>query len=296
MEGEADWFEGHALSHGESASYLVARDVLRNMLGIQLDTPSAQAELALRDDLEQVMPQKASEIYPYLAHLLEIHLDEESARRIRYLEGEALHRQIIQSIQEYVIARSQQTPLVLVWEDLQWADPSSLTLLEALVPVTQQCALLLILVYRPVLDSGVWACHQKVSEIMGVAHNVVELSPLTPAECGQLLDNLLGAEALPENVRRLIITKAEGNPFYLEEVIRSLINQGVITRSADDRRWIAAAGLDEIKLPDTLQGVIMARVDQLDPQTKRVLQIASVVGRNFPYQVLDKVVDRVAGG
>lgn len=296
LSGQADWFEGRALSHAESASYLVTRDVLRNTLGINLETLSAQAEMALRAELEQVMPARAAEIYPYLAHLLEIHLDEESARRIRYLEGEALHRQIIQAVQDYVKARTEQLPLVLVWEDLHWADPSSLTLLESLLPLTRQCALLLVQLYRPVLDSQVWRYHQNINHHIGDAHTVVKLAPLTTAESGELLDNLLGANALPEKVRRLIITKAEGNPFYLEEVIRSLINQGAITRSADGLSWVAAAGLDEIKLPDTLQGVIMARVDQLDPQTKRVLQIASVVGRNFPYNVLDKVLARLAGG
>ncbi len=296
QSGQADWFEGRALSHAESASYLVTRDVLRNMLGINLETLSAQAEMALRTELEQVMPARAVEIYPYLAHLLEIHLDEESARRIRYLEGEALHRQIMQSVQDFVKARSGLSPLVLVWEDLHWADPSSLTLLESLLPLTRQCALLLVQLYRPVLDSQVWNYRQNIGNLIGDAHTVVKLAPLTTTESGELLDNLLGADALPEKARRLIITKAEGNPFYLEEVIRSLINQGAITRSADGLSWLAAAGLDEIKLPDTLQGVIMARVDQLDPQTKRVLQIASVVGRNFPYNVLDKVLARLAGG
>lgn len=296
QSGQADWFEGRALSHAESASYLVTRDVLRNMLGINLETLSAQAEMALRTELEQVMPARAAEIYPYLAHLLEIHLDEESARRIRYLEGEALHRQIMQSVQDFVKARSGLSPLVLVWEDLHWADPSSLTLLESLLPLTRQCALLLVQLYRPVLDSQVWNYRQNIGNLIGDAHTVVKLAPLTTTESGELLDNLLGADALPEKARRLIITKAEGNPFYLEEVIRSLINQGAITRSADGLSWLAAAGLDEIKLPDTLQGVIMARVDQLDPQTKRVLQIASVVGRNFPYNVLDKVLARLAGG
>ena len=289
---KADWFEGRALSHGESSSYLVARSVLGNMLGLGLETSSAEAELLLRTELEQCMPDHVTENYPYLAHLLEIHLDEAEAQRIKYLDGEALHRQILQSVQNYVLARTRQMPLVLVWEDLHWADPSSMALLEALAPVTQQCALLLILIYRPVLDSRTAVYHQKIDEITGDAHKVVRLSPLNAAESGQVLDDLLGPDALPKKIRELIITKAEGNPFYLEEVIRSLINRAAITRSDDNQGWVATPELDDIKLPDTLQGVIMARVDQLDPDMKHVLQVASIVGRDFPHKILEQVLKR----
>ena len=293
---KGDWFEGRALSYGESASYLVARDVLSNMFGLNLETSSAEAELILHTDLEQCLPEQATEVYPYLAHLLEIHLDEESAQRIKYLDGEVLHRQILQSIQTYILARTKQTPLILVWDDLHWADPSSLALLEALVPLTQHCALLLILMYRPVPDGQMSIYHQKIGEIVGNAHRVVRLTPLKPEESGQMLDALLGPDALPVKIRDLIITKAEGNPFYLEEVIRSLINQEVIKQSDNDQAWGATPGLDDITIPDTLQGVIMARVDQLDPDMKRVLQIASVIGRDFPREVLERVLTRVVRG
>ncbi|MDH3676153.1 MAG: AAA family ATPase, partial [Anaerolineae bacterium] len=229
LDSTADWFEGRALSYGENASYLVARGVLRSILGLGPETSSAEAELALRTELERCVPDQIAEIYPYLAHILDIHLDEESAKRIKYLEGEALHQQISQSVHNYILARTNQTPLILVWEDLHWADPSSLSLLEVLIPATQACALLLILIYRPRLYSRAWAFHQKIGELAGDTHKIIELSPLTSEESGQLLDNLLGPDALPATVRQLIVSKAEGNPFYLEEVIRSLINSNAIT-------------------------------------------------------------------
>ena len=126
-------------------------------------------------------------------------------------------------------------------------------------------------------------------------HKVIKLAPLTPQQSGQLLDNLLGSGALPETVRELIVAKADGNPFYLEEVIRSLINSEAITQAPDNQGWLTTPGLSEIRLPNTLQGVIMARIDKLEPETKRVLQIASVVGRNFPYKILEQVVRQMAG-
>jgi predicted ATPase len=292
MSGQAEWAEGRALSYGESASYLIVRIIVRNLLGVDLETPPAEVGLVLRNEIDHLLPGQMTDIYPYLAHLLEVPLDTNSAQRIKYLEGEALSRQILNSVRDYIQAKTKRTPLVLVWEDLHWADPSSLSMLEMVVSLTQQSPLLLIFVYRPIRDGRVWSFHQKLKETQNGNRVVIEPAPLTPAESGQLLDNLLGA-ALPDQTRALIINKAEGNPFYLEEVIRSLIEQGAIVRSEDNQRWMATASLSHIELPDTLQGVIMARIDQLDPQSKRILQVASVIGRNFPYEVLSRVIDKV---
>jgi class 3 adenylate cyclase len=295
QEAQATWVEGRALSYGESASYLVARDVLRNLLGLGLETSSLEGALILRAAVEQLFPDQAADIYPFLAYLLEFNLDNEATQRIKYLEGEALHQQLLQAVRSYILACTGQSPLVIVWEDLHWADPSSLRLLETLLPATRESALLHLLIYRrPLRDSRIWEFQQKIDRLMPAGHLIIELAPLNRAESGQLLDNLLGAEALPNPLKELIIGKAEGNPFYLEEVIRSLIDSQAIVH--DQGRWMAASGLDKIKLPDSLQGVIMARIDQLDPKTKRTLQIASVIGRNFPYEVLARVLDKTAIG
>jgi class 3 adenylate cyclase len=292
MDGQAEWAEGRALSYGESASYLVVRIMLRNLLGVSLETTPAEVGFVLHNEIEHLLPGQTAEIYPYLAYLLEVPLDGASAQRIKYLEGEALSRQILQSIRDYILAKAKRAPLVLAWEDLHWADPSSLSFLETVVPLTQQCPLFLIFVYRPIRDGRVWSFHRKLEETLDGNHIIIQPAPLTLAESGQLLDNLLGM-ALPDRIRELIISKAEGNPFYLEEVIRSLIERGAIMRSEDNQRWVIMPDLNQIELPDTLQGVIMARIDQLDPKSKRVLQVASVIGRYFPYQVLSRVIDKV---
>jgi class 3 adenylate cyclase len=286
---QADWAEGRALSYGESASYLVAREVLCSLLGVSPEASPQEVGYALRDEVERLFAQQTTEIYPLLAHLLEVPLDDEAAQRLKYLEGELLHQRLFQATQQFLLAKARQKPLVLVWEDLHWGDPSSLALLEALLPLTQQSPLLLIMIYRPAREGRIWAFHQKVSERMGAAHRVVELKPLTQTESGQLLDNLLGHTELPVKVRQLILSKAEGNPFFIEEVIRSLIDAGAVTRSPGGLSWQTMAGIEEVTIPDTLQGVIMARIDRLDPETKHTLQVASVIGRTFSHQVLAQV-------
>jgi class 3 adenylate cyclase len=287
---QVDWAIGRALSYGESASYLVAREVLRSALGVGPEAATAEVGQTLRAEVERLFAGHTAEVYPYLAHLLETPLDESAAQRLKYLEGEALHQRILQAVRQYLQAKTRQQPLVMVWEDLHWGDPSSLELLEFLLPLTQSSPLLLILIYRPAREQRIWAFHQRVKTRMGEAHRVITLSPLTYQESSYLLDNLLESSPLPPQIRQLILNKAEGNPFYIEEVIRSLIDSGGLTRAAAGQGWVATAAIGDIAIPDSLQGVIMARIDRLDPETKRVLQVASVIGRTFPYQLLADVV------
>ena len=116
----------------------------------------------------------------------------------------------------------------------------------------------------------------------------LHLSPLSDDDSQQLVNNLLDVTALPDAVRQLILTKAEGNPFYVEEVIRMLIDRGSLRRQ--DGAWEVTRDLSEVEIPDTLQGVIMARIDRLPEDAKRTLQIAAVIGRRFQVKVLETVL------
>ncbi|GAB4444430.1 MAG: hypothetical protein Kow0031_26890 [Anaerolineae bacterium] len=288
----AVWASGRALSHADNASYLVARDTLRHLLAFEAGMPPAEVAQHLHNQIEAALPGQSAEIYPFLAHLFDLPLHDEDKQRVAYLSGGVLHQRILQAAQQFIVGQAQQMPLALIWEDLHWADPSSLELLESLLPLARQHPLLLVLIHRrPIKGSKIWHFHQNVCQhYANSVHQAINLPPLTDADSHQLLQNLLGADALPEPTRRAIVQKAEGNPFYLEEVIRSLIHSGDLTFAGG--RWSASTRLDRITLPDSLQGVIMARIDQLDPQSKRVLQIASVIGRNFPVDVLASVLQQ----
>lgn len=283
------WANTAAPSYGTHASYLAARLLFHDLLGVHDEAGPTEVAAALSQEIEAWLPGQTADIYPYLGRLLELPLDKSWGQRVRYLEGDALHQRILQAARSYILAKASQNPLVLVWDDLHWADPSSLALLESLLPLTQHAPLLLLLLYRPLHQSHVWQLHQRL--MAGpVPHQVVELQPLSPAEGSQLLNNLLGVGALPPPIHNLIVTKADGNPFYLEEVIRSLIDRAILAPAPTGSGWQMAAEVTDITIPDTLQGVIMARVDGLPPELKRTLQVASVIGRSFHYDVLARVI------
>jgi predicted ATPase len=126
-------------------------------------------------------------------------------------------------------------------------------------------------------------------DLFGDALAEIRLDPLSSEDSRTLVANLLQIESLPVATRELILTKAEGNPFFVEEVIRMLVDRGMIVRHDD--RWISTASVAEVEIPDTLQGLLLARIDRLPPESRRTLRVASVIGRQFGVTLLERLLD-----
>ena len=183
--------------------------------------------------------------------------------------------------------------MVLVFEDLHWADSTSLDLIDELMPLTDRAPLLMIGVFRPVRQEPSWRFHETAARDYSHRYTSLSLVPLDENDSRELVANLLHVEDLPERVRGLILTKAEGNPFFVEEVIRSLLDAQLVVR--EDSHWRATQEINDIAVPDTLAGVINARLDRLDDESKRVAQTASVIGREFDFDILSDVHEKGQG-
>ena len=158
--------------------------------------------------------------------------------------------------------------------------------LETLLPITTEAPLLLLLAYRPD-EALVEQLRQRCRDACPANYCAVELAPLTREQSGSLIQSLLRIEDLPQKMRELILDRAEGNPFFLEELLRSLLDAGIV---AIDRGGVVAIGsVESMDVPETLQGVLMARIDRLTPQKKYVLQNAAVIGRIFQHRVLARL-------
>jgi predicted ATPase len=208
--------------------------------------------------------------------------------RIRYLEPPMLRSLIFAHVTELVAHLAQQ-PLVLFLDDLHWIDPTSLDLLEALMPLTERYPLLLLAAFRPRRLERSWRFHESAERDYAHRYTPLALQPLDEEQSRQLVANLLYVENLPERVRRLILDKAEGNPFFVEEVIRSLLDNGLVVY--EDGMWRATAEIVHISVPATLVGVITARLDRLDEGTRRIVQAGAVLGREFIFETLADLYD-----
>jgi class 3 adenylate cyclase len=291
--GAATWVEGRCVSYGRSLPYHLLIDVVRSILGISFVASETEARATLDRELEKLLggdQKEFADTAPYLAHLLSLPLRPDEQER-ENLDPDTIQGRYIASTHRLLRSLAAQAPVVLVCEDLHWADPASIEVARQVMPLATQQPILFLAALRAERESAGWALIGQARELFGEALTEIHLDPLTPSDSRALVANLLEIESLPDAVRDLILARAEGNPFFVEEVVRMLIERGVIVSMAN--RWVATEDIGAIDIPETLHGLLLARIDQLPDSAKRSLRIASVIGRQFPVRVLERVIGGV---
>jgi class 3 adenylate cyclase len=286
------WAEGRCLSYGVTVAYHLVVDLTRSLLDVPSTLPDQEMRGALQRRLKELFGDTSrlyDEAYPFLAQLLSLRLEPDQSERVKYMDPAALQAQYVNVIRGTFNTLAKDAPTIIVCEDMHWADPSSVDLLSRLLPLATELPLLVCLVSRPDYDSPGWGLIRDAREMPGVGAIEMHLSSLSDGDSRKLVSNLT-QEELPVSVRDLILSKAEGNPFFVEEVIGILVDRGVIQKR--DGGWIATQDIRQIEIPETIQGVLMARVDQLPEEVKRTLQVASVIGREFAPEILANVLQR----
>jgi class 3 adenylate cyclase/tetratricopeptide (TPR) repeat protein len=275
------WLEGRCISYGGAISYLPWRQVVRQ----SIDAQEAEPDAAVRSKLERSgLPR---EHLPFLETLLAVASAESLAAVQRY-SGEELVRRLSDSVRDYLGCLARATPLVLVFEDLHWADEASLALLQGVSGLVALNPILIIGLMRPDQDTPAWALADNVRQTLPAERvDTLALEPLSTADSRHLLGLLLHIEDLPERVRQLILEKSEGNPFFVEEVIRSLLDSGHIVR--EQGYWRATRAIEQVAIPSTLAGLLAARMDALPDEAKRVAQMSAVIGRTFAFRVIKTI-------
>lgn len=280
------WLEGRTLSYGQNISYWPFQEIIRKYAGIKEDDSNTEAWQKLESRIAELFAADTREILPYLASLLTLDIKGEYTSQVKYLDGEAMGSQVFLTSRRFFERLAQNQPLVLVFEDLHWTDESSMLLLEHLLPLVIRAPLLICGISRPEPKGPAVRLRQVAVKDYERRYTEFNISPFSQSESSQLMQNLLEIENLPPYVREMILRTAGGNPFFLEEIIRSLIDSHGIERDTSTGRWRATSHIETVTIPDTIQGVIMARVDRLDEELKQVLLNASVIGRSFLYRVL----------
>jgi class 3 adenylate cyclase len=286
------WAEGRCPSHGRGLAYRLLINLLHSLIGVPEWAEEAEAREALLRITADLFGEGALDVYPYLGHLLLLELDDKALERVRSLDPQAIQTQYLVALRKLLEAMASVSPLILVLEDLHWADPSSIELFVKLLPMVSSVPLLLCMTVRPDHDAPGWRLVTAAREVLGGSLTEITLHALSEAESRQLVANLLEIEELPGAMRGLILKKAEGNPFFVEEVIRMLIDRGAIVRR--NGGWIAGAEIEQIEIPDNLQGLLTERIDRLPDEAKDILRVASVIGRRFPVKVLEYILERGA--
>jgi class 3 adenylate cyclase/tetratricopeptide (TPR) repeat protein len=285
------WLEGRSVSFGRSLSYWPFIEILKNCFGIEDDVSEDESWRKLDQGLRAVFAERTHEMLPYLATVLALRVPSEYEDRLKYLDGQGLRRQVFLCMRQLFEQLARRQPIVLLQEDWHWADSSSIELAEHLLPLAETTPVLALFVTRPEPDGATASIRKFASKNPAHRFQEIILSRLSEEHSAALVANLIGRLDPPVALREQILRKAEGNPFFIEEVIRSLVTDGVLVRGPRDHAWRLAERVDQVNLPDTIQGLILARIDRLEEEVKQALKLASVIGRSFFHRVLSAIND-----
>jgi class 3 adenylate cyclase/tetratricopeptide (TPR) repeat protein len=271
---DCPFLEGRCLHYASSMAYLPLLDILRSYFGIKEGERPFLINKKMKEKILQ-LDEKLSAVLPPFQELLSLSVDDATYLA---LEPKAKREKIFEALRDLFIRESQRGPLVLVIEDLHWIDKTSEGFLDYLIGWLPNAQILLILLYRPEYT------HRWASKSYYTTLRVDQLSLSISAE---LVQSILSEGELVPELRELILTKAAGNPLFMEELTHSLLENGSIHKK-DDHYILTRKDID---VPDTIQGIIAARIDRLDESLKGIMHVASVIGREFAFRILQSITD-----
>jgi len=273
--------EGRALAIGKNLSFHPIIDILKSWASIREGDSEAKSIEKLEKAITIIYLHESAEVFPFIATLMGMKLTGRHAQRLKDIEGEALEKLILKSIRELIVKAAELRPTVFILEDLHWSD---LTTIESLLRLATEHRMLFINVFRPNYKETSDRVLETIKEKYDNYNTEIYLEPLDKYQSEVLTNNLMRVKAFPTAIREQIITRTEGNPFFIEEVVQSFIDQGIVV--SEDGNFRVTKKIASVIIPETIQDVLMARIDKLDEETKDLLKVASVIGRNFFYRIL----------
>lgn len=298
-EGHVAWLEGRCLELAASTPYAPFVDLLRgyfSTLAALDDAPCDPALLActlcadlraLRDE-GHLTAEQVEEIGPLLGNLLSLCFGDDWDERLRMADPGQIRHRTFAALRTIFTAWASSQPTVVVLEDLHWADALTIDLIGELMGVLADHPLLVLCVFRPGREYPSERLAPMAERRCAGRYSELRLHPLTADESHQLLASLLTVESLPAPARELIVAQSEGNPFFTEELVRGLIDAGLLSR--DGPTWHARAHIALAHAPEGVRSVILSRVDRLAADDRQVLQAAAVLGRLFRPRVLARLI------
>jgi class 3 adenylate cyclase/tetratricopeptide (TPR) repeat protein len=274
--GQIQWIEGHAYAYSQDIPYFPLVDLLNRLLDIKENDLSEKVREKVESGLQSLVGNQ-EDIIPYVGGLYSLSYPETND-----VSPEFWKSRLQAATLAILEAMAKRAPTVFFLEDLHWADPSFVEFLQRACLEIRQPAIVLC-AYRPTFS--LFTGHQ-VSNI-GKNYHDIQLENLSLSVAQNMLASLLKTETIPPDLKRWVQSKAEGNPFYLEELVNSLIESDTLTR--DNGSWKLTRSIAGSDIPSSLHGLITGRLDRLDKQTKRILQKASVIGRDFLYEILKRI-------
>jgi class 3 adenylate cyclase/tetratricopeptide (TPR) repeat protein len=273
---EVQWIEGHAYPYTQNIPYYLLINLLSRTLLIEEGDAPDKIREKIEISLSNLIGENSNFI-PYIGSLYALSYPE-----IDDMDPEFWKSQLQKAVQAILSSVAKQGPTIICLEDLHWADPSFLELIRKILTDFRE-PIFFLCIYRPVVT--LFTSHQLNS--MANSYKEIRLQDLSPSESHKMVESLLKTDKIPSELKQFVQDKVEGNPFYVEEMINSLIESETLLR--DSEVWKLTRPITESEISPTIHGVIAGRLDRLEKETKQILQEASVIGRAFLYEILKRI-------
>ncbi|MGB9721396.1 MAG: AAA family ATPase [bacterium] len=261
-------FKGNCISYGSAFSYHPWIDILNDFFNI---SPEDSIKIRAEKIKKQCMmvDKKLVDWLPVIGEVIGVPFSETTLTK--YLDAKLRKQRVFDIIFDFIKFVAQKKPVNLIIEDLHWADTASMELVNYIGRNIEELPILFTLVYRPLKKKEEFNEKTWTTEIV--------LKELSKEASLELVGNLLSIKEIPDDLKKIIVNKSQGNPFYIEELVKSLIEQGYVIE--EKGRWQFKGDIKMLQLPDTVEAVILSRIDRLELQDRDVLQVASILGREF---------------
>ena len=268
--------ESGSVSYGKATPYLPVIDLLKAYFKVQDRDDQREIREKVTGKLLTLDKSLESTLPAFLA-LLDVPVDDPTWQA---LDPSQRRQQTLGAVKRLLLRESQVQPLILLFEDLHWIDSETQAMLESLVESLPASRLLLLVNYRPEYQHG-WANKTYYTQL--------RLDPLPPESAGEILNSVLGNDHGLESLKQLLIERTEGNPFFLEESVRTLVETKVL--AGERGNYHLEKKVESTQVPATVQAVLAARIDRLAPQEKQLLQSAAVIGKDVPFSLLQAITE-----
>ena len=268
--------ESGSVSYGKATPYLPVIDLLKAYFKIQDRDDQREIREKVTGKLLTLDKSLESTLPAFLA-LLDVPVDDPTWQA---LDPAQRRQQTLGAVKRLLLRESQVQPLILLFEDLHWIDSETQAMLESLVESLPTSRLLLLVNYRPEYQHG-WANKTYYTQL--------RLDPLPPESAAEILNSVLGNDHGLQSLKQLLIERTEGNPFFLEESVRTLVETKVL--AGERGNYHLEKKVESTQVPATVQAVLAARIDRLPPQEKQLLQSAAVIGKDVPFSLLQAITE-----
>jgi tetratricopeptide (TPR) repeat protein len=272
-EGEVIFLNGNCSQYGRNTNYLPVIDILKDAFEIE----EGMTEDQVGQRIEKVAAHNLTQMIPFYRNLLSLKVDDP---KFKALEPEGRKFGTFEAVKDLLVLLSIRRPLVVFLDDAHWIDKISEDLFTYLSHCIFDEPILMLSAYRPE-GAPTWA--------QGAHYQRLGLETLSSKSSVKLVRNMLNVPTLEKELEKKIVEKTEGNPFFVEEIVRELLDRRDIVKSGE--QYIRARPIDQFEIPNTVQGVLAARMDRLSEDLKRTMQIASVIGRDFVFRLLKSIME-----